>query len=400
MNDVVITLSNGGLGRKDASDDAISGLVASGVAVVGGVQLDTVYLLASIEDALSLKIDDAYDTTNHVLVYEHVKEFFRINQNGTLYLYVSAQDTTYENLVAVKAKALLLAAEGKIKRLGVAWNPTGTIPAFESVNESTPSEAIKAITAAATLVSSEFAAHRPVIIIMEGKKYTVSSTPFDIRSLNARGVMVMVGQSLWTANRDPLWAGYAAVGTALGARSLARVNEKHSWVGKFNLFGGSLTAAGINNTSIATISQGNLEAVDASGAQFFRRHTGIDGFYFNHTAAAIAVTDDYSFIEYSEVINKAARLVRAALLPRLESPVAIDVKTGKLPAVVIQSLQSLGKRALEELLLNNEISGLDIYINPDQNLLATGELEVSFELIPTGSASNIAVKIGFKNPAA
>ncbi len=174
MNDVIIVKGSGGLGRRTESQDAISALVCNGVAVVGGVQLETAYVLASVEDALTLKIDSDYDITNKVLVYEHISEFFRMNPNGKLFMYVAAQSEAYAALVSDHAKDLLRLAEGKIKRVGVAWNPVIDpevgAPVFEpDPDTSAPSAQIQAVAAAQVLAASEFTAHRPVFFILEGK---------------------------------------------------------------------------------------------------------------------------------------------------------------------------------------------------------------------------------------
>jgi hypothetical protein len=403
MNDVIIIKGSGGLGRRTESQDAISALVCNGVAVVGGVQLETAYLLSGVDDAHTLKINAAYDVTNKILVYEHISEFFRMNPNGSLFLYVVAQSETFPELVSDHAKELLRLAEGKIKRVGVAWNPVIDpevgAPIFEpDPDTSAPSAQMQAIAAAQVLYASEFAAHRPTFFIIEGKNYTLGATPYNIRGMNAEGVMVVIGQSLATANLDATFSSYAAVGTALGARSVAAVNVKHSWVDRFNCYGGSLTAAGINGEKLEEIPEAWLDAADNAGAQFFRTHTGIPGYYFNHTATATATTSDYAFAENVETMNKASRLVRAALLPYLESPQKIDPKTGKLSPEVVKQFEMAGKRGLEEMLRNDEVSGIDVYVDPDQDLLSTSQLEVEFEIVPTGSASKIIAKLGFKNP--
>ncbi len=395
MNDVIIVKGSGGLGRRTESQDGISALLCNGIPVNGGVQPNTLYLLASVDDALSLQITPEYDLNNGILVYEHISEFFRMNPNGTLYLMIADINSTYTDLIEHSCKKLLRKAQGKIKRVGVVWNPYGgvTVRPFEA-----GSPQIDAILSAQTLYLSEFAAHRPVFFILEGKNYSPTSTPYNIRGLNAEGVMVVVGQSIVTANKHANYASYAAVGTALGARSAAAVNVKHSWVDKFNCYGGSLTVAGINGEKIDDISDAVQDAIDEAGAQFFRTHTGISGYYFNSTATATSATSDYAYAENVETMNKAARLVRAALLPYLESPQKIDPKTGKLSTEVVKQFETIGKRSLEEMLRNDEVSGINVYVDPDQNLLATSKLEIQFEIIPTGSASKIIAKLGFKNP--
>jgi len=392
MNDVIIERNNGQLGRKAESQDAISGLVCFGYPIDGKLYANLPYVLKSIDDAHALGLNDDYDLENGILVYEHVREFFRMNPNGTLWLMVSEGENPQENIES--ASKLLRYAEGQIKRIGIAFNKLDkSIPYFGDPD----CKQIEAVAAAQELAASEYAAHRPILFVMECRKYKVSA-PFNIRALNAENVMLVGGQSLITANKHSNFIYYGAVGTALGARSAAPVNVKHSWVDRFNCYGGSLTLAGISGMPMHQISQGQLDLMDQYGLQFFRQHTGIPGYFFNHTATATNVTSDYAYAENIETINKASRLIRSALLPYVESPQKIDAKTGKLSPEVVKQFEMVGKRALEEMLRNDEVSGLDVFVDANQNLLATAVLEIKFEIIPTGSASKIVAKLGFKNP--
>lgn len=391
MNDVVIEKSSGGLGRRTASEDATSGLVVNGPPIVAGAQINTPYLLASLDDAVSLGITPDYDTTNNVLVYEHIKEFFRIAPNAILWFMLSEM-MDYPQMLLDNAVKLLRHAGGEIRRMAVAWNTDYN----ESIEQAGAQQA-NAIQLAQQIAVAEFTEHRPIFFILEGKRINLN-VPFNIRNLNAENVMVVVGQSLEVAHRHTNHIYYGAVGTALGARARAAVNVKHSWVDRFNCYGGSLTAAGIGGQKVEGLSKGQLEALDTAGYQFFRTHAGIPGYYFNSTATATSATSDYAYVENVETMNKAVRLVRAALLPYVDSPQKIDPKTGKLSPEVVKQFETIGRKGLEEMLRNDEVSAIDIYVDPNQNLLATSELVVKFEIIPTGSTSRITAKIGFKNP--
>ena len=157
MNDVVIEKVNGGLGRRNPSGDMISGLVANGVAVIGGVQLSTVYRLKSVKDAESLLITESYDSTNSVLVYEHIKEFFRANPSGDLYLILAPQNVSFSDLVDKSmnfSTKLIVESGGSVKQLGVAYNPSSPVSDF--------SEATQAIIKAQELANDSFLKHRPL----------------------------------------------------------------------------------------------------------------------------------------------------------------------------------------------------------------------------------------------
>jgi len=395
MNDLIIIKASNGLGRRTPSEDMICGLLVNGIAVTAGAQLGTGYRLKSVPDAVALGLDAEYDSANHLLVYEHISEFFRINPSGDLYIMLVAQTETFAEMCdkseAGNAKKLLISAEGAIKRLGVAYNPTVAVTDFTAT--------AAAILKAQELAEDEYVQHRPVSILLEGKGYSATANPlFDFRAQNSELVQVICGQALSVVNAHADFASYAALGTALGARSLAKVNEKFSWVEKFNVYGGSLTVSAIGGVALKTLSEGVLTSIDEKGAIFFRVHTGKAGLYFNNTHACTELTSDYAYSENSEVINKAVRLIREALLPKLDSPVLIDTETGKIPAQVVKSWESAGRRAVEEMLRGEEVSGIDVYMDPDQDILATNELAISFWVIPTGSASKINVTIGFTNP--
>jgi len=63
LNDVVINKLSGGLGRRNPSQDMVSGLLFDGLATTpsGSLEQDKAYRLASVEDAKALGIEEAYD---------------------------------------------------------------------------------------------------------------------------------------------------------------------------------------------------------------------------------------------------------------------------------------------------------------------------------------------------
>ena len=412
LNDIVINKTTGGLGRRQPNEDNISGLITTGIAVSGGVQLDTVYNLKSVADAEALKIDTAYDATsgNKMLLYHHITEFFRMNPNGELYLLVVAQEVTATDVLlsdlvdktnANYAKKLLVEANGKIRQLGVCLNPdTGYTP---TITTGLDADVLLAATNAEALYLEEAALHRPVHIILEGRSIdstTIGTSLKDLREEALPHVSVVAGADKAISNADAQYNGYAAVGTVLGAVSKAKVNESIAWVEKFNLQSeGKLTAVGLSgNTALTSITDGSQDTLNTKGYIFFRTHTGIPGVYANDSHTYTATTDDFAYIENNRTIDKAIRLIRAKLLPKLGSPLKVDADTGQLEAQVVKNFEALGKAAIEVMVQNEEASEIDVYVNPEQNILATGNLEVKFDIVPTGTARKITVTIGFKNP--
>ncbi len=394
LNDVVITKVSGGLGRTTSSTDMISGLVASAVDVIGGMQLGTVYKFQRVDDAIAIGIDEAYDTTNVILVYEHIKEFFRINPNGVLWFMAVAKTILFKDIVdptnASGAKKLLIASGGDINQLAVAYNPT--------VPVTTDAALLLAIAKAQLLVAAEFDLHRPVHILLEGAGFD-SADITDLHTLSAPGVSVMIGQNKTIAASNSIFERYGAVGTLLGAVSLAAVHEDVAWVRKFPLLGDNLLDFSIMNVDSLTLSESLKNDINTAGYIFFNRPARKTNIYFNDSHTCAEVTSDFLFIENNRTINKATRLIYDALLPDLNSPVYVDSVTGKLSPVVVKAMEAIGNRAINEGMQKaGELSGFTFEIDESQNILSTSELACELSITPTGTARKISVKIGFTNP--
>src|SRR5690554_133089 len=384
LNDVNINKTRGGLGRREPATDMISGLIANGVAVVGGAQLDIVYMLSSVKEAEDIGLDANYDTTNTVLVYEHIKEFFRVNPDGVLHLLLKAQATTYKELTE-ELPTLTDAADGDINQAAIAYNP--------SIAVTDTTELLAAIAEAEIQAKTLYNGHKPILVVLEGKGFDITN-PDDFRALNAENVAVMVGQDYSVAQVDDT---YAAVGTALGAISRAGVHVGIDYVSDFNMLGGSLSIASISNTKLSALSVSQLNTANDNGAIFFRKHVGIAGIYFNDTHTCTAVTEDYAYIENNRTVNKATRIVRATLLPDLGSPVAVDPNSGELDATFVMAMKAKVDKAITEQ-MPGELSGFTFYIDPAQDVLATSSIDTQLSLIPLGKAREINVDIGFTNP--
>lgn len=394
MNEVNVTKTTGGLGRRLPLTDMVSGLLVSGVVGTTTIVLGTTYKLRGISDAKALGLKPSYDTANSILVYEHIKEFFRINPNGTLYLKVVSRSLTYSQLLdkdqAGTAKQLIVDSNGTINQLAVAYNPS------VAVTDTTALDA--AILKAQELADHLYDTFRPVHILLEGRGFDAAAVA-TLHDRDSENVSVMVGQNYAIANANAAFNRYGAVGTLLGAVSLARVNESIAWVDKFDMFGDNLTDWSIANTQSIAVAESKLEEINDAGFIFFRNITDKTGIYFNDSHTATAEDSDYRYIENNRTVNKATRLIRQALIGDLNSPVRVDPTSGRIPDVVIDSLEAKGKKAITDGMMNaEELSGFGFNIDPEQNILETSELEAVLDLIPTGTARNFSIKIGFINP--
>ncbi|WP_337966791.1 DUF2586 domain-containing protein [uncultured Flavobacterium sp.] len=377
LNDVVINKLSGGLGRRTPEQDMVSGLLFSGV-TTEDLEADKVVLLASLEDAEAYGIKESGDVGGQSVYYQ-IQQFFRMNPSGDLYIMKTAA-TSYK-VIAGKAKDMQEKANGNIRQLAIIYSGATTF-----------ADTLDAVAVAQTQANDAYVDYMPFEVILEGKGFDVHSAT-SLAGLNAENVSVVVTMDVEKADDFP---NSAAVGLALGAISKAKVSENIAWIEKFNLTGEGFAKAGfVGGEEVKTL--GLLGDLNEKRYIFARTHTGLPGVYFNDSATCTSGTSDFAYVENNRTINKATRLLRSALLPKLASPVLVDID-GKLPQSVSKSFEGLCRSALEGMIANQEVSAFDVYVDPKQNILATSELKVKAEITPVGTARKIMVDLGFKNP--
>ncbi|MFG4004814.1 hypothetical protein B0A67_10220 [Flavobacterium aquidurense] len=382
LNDVVITKLSGGLGRRNPEQDMVSGLLFDGVATTK-LALNKIERLASLEDAEALGITADYDVNeqlpvNNQSAYYQIQQFFRMNPSGDLYIMVTTA-TSYEE-IAGKAMDMQEKANGNIRQMAIIYSGATTFAQTQA-----------AVLKAQTQADLAYKDYMPFEIILEGKGFTVDAPSLD--GSDAENVSVVIAMDVDKATK---YKNTAAVGLALGAISKAKVSENIAWIEKFNLTGEGFAKAGfVGGQEIKTL--GTLNELNEKRFIFARTHTGLPGVYFNDSATCTNGTSDFAYVENNRTINKATRLLRTALLPKLASPVLVDID-GKLPQSVSKSFEGLCRSALEGMVANQEVSAFDVYVDPKQNILATSELKVKAEITPIGTARKIMVDLGFKNP--
>lgn len=433
LNDVVITKLSGGLGRRNPDQDMVSGLLFSGLET-SSLKFDTIKRIASLEDAEALGIDENYDINGQSAYYQ-IQQFFRMNPSGDLYVMLVGTEV-YGDTVK-KAMSMQEKANGNIRQMAIIFS-----------GDTTFAQTKNALAIAQEQADLAYADYMPFEIILEGKGFDVAveaDSP-SLALLNSENVSVVIAMDVEKAFEQKLiqqdtnkayvlaldeelvpsqssldiynvrdadglkkdgsvvlefafqesYKNTAAVGLALGALSKAKVSENIAWIEKFNLTGNGFAKPGfVGGKEIKSL--GDLRTLNEKRYIFTRTHTGLAGVYFNDSHTCTTGTSDFAYIENNRTVNKATRLLRTALLPKLASPVLVDID-GKLPQSVSKSFEDLCRNALEGMVANQEVSAFDVYVDPKQNILATSELKVKAEITPVGTARKIMVDLGFKNP--
>ncbi len=434
LNDVVINKTAGGLGRRTPDQDMVSGLLFDGDET-SGLTYGNIARLSSVEDAEALGIDETYDRNGQSAYYQ-VSQYFRMNPSGDLYVMVVEADS-FANTAAF-AKEMQEKADGNIRQIGVIYSGAADFAATQAAAQAAQTQADEAFAeyipfevivegkgfiasnaAEAANLADLGAENVSVVVAMDpdmatkerlflssGESYTlpagatlveigINSGDFTVRDKDDNPITDQVGEPI-TIRKD-VYNNTAAVGTLLGTISAAKVSENVAWVEKFNLAGEGFGKPGfIDGEQVTTL--GDLSTLNEKKYIFTRTHTGIAGLYFNDSHTCTDPTSDFTYVEANRTINKASRLVRATLLPKLNSPVLVDPEDGTLPPSVVKGFETLCRAALERMVANEEASEIDVYVNPLQDILATSRLDVKVEIVPMGTARRIVVDLGFNNP--
>ena len=403
LPDVTITLQDGNLGRLAPSQDGVCGLIMGPTAVApSGAALLTPYLIKSLAEAEALGITKAYDVANEVIAWHHIKEFYQEAQGATqLWIILSNQIPTVYFDVDGEADKLMAASGGNIRMVASAYTPPSG--AAGTTTDGLPNSVIGTITDAQTFAERQFAAHKPVRVMVEGYGVESAATlTHDLRATggpNANAVMVVIGQSAGLLPASMVANNiYASVGRALGRAARVAVHISLGRV-KDGPLVGVLTANLSDGTNITAVSDAQQAAINALGYVFFRVFPGLSGVFINDDHVATVITSDFARFLRGRVIDKAARITYRVYLQELNGDVELDENTGYLALSTVKNLEAIVESAISSE-MSGEITSVDAYINPEQNVLSLEVLDIELNIVPRGIAGSIRVKLAYSNPAA
>lgn len=387
MNDITFIKGQGGLARALPAEDHISGILYY---AASDAELPTDW-----DDGETKLVTDIYDleaknvlatTADFESLHYHVREYFRITPGAGLYVCIKLLPAEDGDPDFTEITDMQAYAEGKIRQVGV-YAPVATTTTF-----------ISAIQAILEDLEDE---HKPcsALIAWYTEDTITISALSDLRALSAEKVSVIIGQDGDADGAElfeALGGSVTCLGAALGAVSKASVHENIGWVAKFDMAEVELEMPALaDGTLIKEVSEANQDTLNTKGYIFLRKHVGIAGSYFNDTHTCVAATSDYAYIEASRTIDKAIRGVRTYLLPELNGPVTVDASSGKLSRDYCSYLEAKGGQALAQMQRNGELSGYQVFVDPDQNVLSTSKVAVKIALVPKGVSRTIEVTIGF-----
>lgn len=385
---VKIEKLQGGLGRKNPSTDAHFALV---IRATGNVALDAIIansgkgvVLTSITQAESLGLTASASANSASPFYEHINEFFRLAPEGTLYLF---NDRTVTNLLVFIKENELVKGFGIVDDFGVATQ--------DAIIAEYQSGIINALATENRLI--DFG-----IIGWNGFNY---ANAIDLTELNAPQISVLVVGSGTST--------FAAVGAFLGMLAVRKVNEN---VGSVDIQNKPLDKRGSSDytltdknkglwlnpkltggATISSLTKAQLVDLENKGYIYAASYEGYPGTFFTNSKTCVSQASDYCFIENNRVWNKAARTLRIALLPEVKGVVKKNPTTGFIKSTTIGRWAGISNKALEQMVINDEISGFDIYINPQQVVTSTQPVKIKASIVMDGIVHEFEVALGLTN---
>ena len=390
---VKITFENGALGGVAPSEDGVCGLVAYATAVSTTFALNTPYLITKLDGLVALGITSEATGANAAL-YKTVKEFYSEAPDGTkLWVMGVAASTPIANLTD-KANniisPLLMAARGSINILMLKV-ASAAEPTMSGSIDGAVLTAVTNLQALAEDWAENY--YAPFVSLVEALSYSgVAASLPDLTARSDNRVGVVLGDSVTGS------AG-AAVGLVAGRlaaepvqRSLARVRS------------GAIKAEtmyiGTNQAEL-----GDPDVANDLGYIVPRTFVGKSGYYWSDDHLATGASDDYCAIPRRRVIDKAYRIAYKTLVDEIAENVPVNTE-GKLAAFHCKGVET----SVESAIVNSMTSegnlgndpdnasdlGVQCYIDPDQNILATSRLEINLKVKPHGYSKYIDVKLGFK----
>lgn len=391
LPNVNIVLGNGNMGSVTLSDDGIAGLILTGTAVADKLELNKAYVLGSTLDLPKRGID----AKTNPLLYKELTAFYTAAGEGAeLHLLVVSEATTLTQICANSAdsplKKLVNSAAGRIRLVGINRNlPAGYTPTKE---KGLDKDVITAIASAHVVAEGFLSAIAPFRILLPAIGWDGTT---DAIYQPREGSYNRVGVVLASDGKYGAGTLYsAAIGQVLGRAVKISVHQN---IGRVR--DGAVTTDGYlmdGKTPEEHFSEWNL--LDDAGYIFYRTFVGKNGYYLNGDAVAVPTTDDYCYLSSGRVIDKALVIAYKTYIDDILDNIDIDPDKGTIPAHICKSYEAAIERAVGTN-MSGEISSFAAYIDPSQNILASGNLTISCKIVPMGTLREITVNLSLNNPA-
>ena len=375
------------------------------------------------------------ETVMYGLPYFHLRDFFTIAGSNQR-LFVSFTDSTTDTDFECIEK-MQLAANGIIYQIGLWTGEAFAAKQNDGSYKVVDRGLLSKLQAQAEVLGGKigvtnYDGNQPLNILVSAPVINeaicdITKLP-DLTGLDFPKVTVLLGQSITDETHDiqvsintavankTNYAVTGCVGAALGVLAIASAEQSMGWVRNFGLsavmtqaelgFGNLTIADGAwgDNVSFTNIKSLNYtkrnNLLHRKGYVFLRDYENRENQIYFSSDQTLS-TGDYRRISRCRVMHKSRRVVRQAVLPYVEETFDIDASTGYILAADVAMLQNTIYDALDHNMVQPanptvlQISGRQVVIDPEQDLLANDQLLISYALVPKGVASAIFSTEGF-----
>jgi hypothetical protein len=370
---VSVAFSDGNLLKTIANADGFGGMV-----LTGAILLSTPQVIYNLQEAEDLGITAAAEAYAH----RQIKEFYQeVGGNQKLHFMLVPETMTMEDMLDVTnpngAIKLCLQTNREISLLAVGRNPNG---GYDGGTDFIDSDVSAALTNSSTFGANRVADLNFLAVLIEARV----QNPSAANTLTPTAIESDYGGALLGGSLND---GSASIGTALGR---AVREGAHVKLGRVSDAPVSLTTVYIGDKLVKE--RTDLSTLHGEGFISFMQHPGKAGYYFG--IDRMANTGDYSLLARRRVVNKAAVIATSVTIEEVEGDVDVEANGNIASHEIDQTREQI------ELQINNlmagQISGVEAYINPAQDIINTSEYNVELGVQPKGYKSKINIGIGLK----
>jgi Protein of unknown function (DUF2586) len=354
-----------------------------------GINLNTRSVTATVVGSIATGTNTAFSggvySKKAVWAYQ-VSEYFRQNPSGVLWVgFFSSVSSTFADIVTLQN-----AAKGAIRQIGI-FDPTSTSASTLAAN----------VTLIQAQAAALFANYTPVVVHYAPNIKATSdlSTLVNLQTKSAYYVSVVLMQDGGAAGAQLFinsGISMANLGCSLGVTSTANVNQCIGEIGAFNITNDvemSIPAMA-NGNLISSLTTGLLTQLDAYRYMFATGVPNISGTYIVEDWSSISQTSPYYRQSRNRTMNKAIRLVYAAVIPLLKSQIELNAD-GTISAVSVAKFTGVILPVIAQMKAAGEVSNMTVTLNASQNIISTGKLVMAVAIQPTITADFIECDMSF-----
>lgn len=372
---VSVNVASGNLLRQIQVIDGVAGIVGT---AQDSAQIGVIKTVFSYEDAVS----KGYSEINEPFLNGQIAQFYNeLGGNQELWILGCNDSMTMAQMASVTndngLKKLLNFSLGRVNMVYLCRKPSNlyTMPAgFLDIDVS------NAVVASKALAQYQQSINRPVRILIEGRINNVTFTPYYEPKMATNSY---VGVVLGSDKNN---------GSAAGALALARACKYAAHIKIGNGQNGSLA---INQVYIGTKKLEEFYPVELdnfsdAGYIIMHHREGSAGYYFG--VDKMAANDDFRILVHGRLIDKAQRIATTTMQPFIETAVRIspngninETDATYIEQVVIAQINAS---------MGNQISGIDVIIPIEQDLINTSTLDMQVKIQPLGYLTWIVINLG------